>query len=553
MLKAAFIFTDNMVLQRNKNISVWGACSEGMTLECSLKDNDSVLSSDTCIANGSMFSLLLPSICAGGPYTLVLTGSHSDGTCEKQQFNDVMVGEVWLAGGQSNMEFELQNEKDGKRIISDINENKSAAPDVRFFYTPKIAYRDDNTESKMREAAWQVCGRDNISAWSGVAFHFAEKLSKEHNVTFGIIGCNWGGTSASAWIDQDLLKSNTYTSTYLEDFDKAMEGKTAEEHKQEYLDYLTYSESWNKRIDRCYKDNPDIEWTDALKLCGECKYPGPMGPCNEFRPSGLYDMMIKQVAPYSLRGFIYYQGESDDHRPEAYGKLFPMLIENWRRDWKDDTLPFLFVQLPMFKYRDDPDIDNWPVIREAQMKTYRTIKNTGIAVIADCGEFNNIHPLDKKPVGERLALQADCQVYKSITCKEAFGPVYSGYEYGADYMDIYFDYAEDGFITKTFNSSICRFTDARIKNYTNTINKKMNNGTVENVPLFDFEIAGSDGNYIQAEAEILKSPAGRWFIRVSSPNISKPVSCRYAWHKYSEIALFGANGLPVAPFTSDCL
>ena len=139
-----------------------------------------------------------------------------------------------------------------------------------------------------------------------------------------------------------------------------------------------------------------------------------MGPKSPFRPAGVYETMLKRVMPYTLAGFIYYQGESDDHKPNSYYKLLKMLIEQWRNDWKDDTLPFIAVQLPMHMERGDENRTNWAVIREAQMRMHRTVKNTGIAVISECGEYGNIHPVDKRPVGERLELQALCHVYGKI-------------------------------------------------------------------------------------------------------------------------------------------
>ena len=128
---------------------------------------------------------------------------------------------------------------------------------------------------------------------------------------------------------------------------------------------------------------------------------------NPFRPTGLYDTMLMRVCPYTLRGFLYYQGESDDHKPDSYYELFTALIKLWRTNWGDDDLPFILTQLPMFRYAHDPDYKHWAKIRSAQMRAYRTVKNTGMAVILDCGELDNIHPTDKKPVGERLCLQAE--------------------------------------------------------------------------------------------------------------------------------------------------
>ena len=193
-----------------------------------------------------------------------------------------------------------------------------------------------------------------------------------------------------------------------------------------------------------------------------------------------------------------------------YYKLFRGLIDLWRRDWGDDELPFLMVQLPMHRYKADPDWKHWCLIREAQMKAYKTIKNTGIAVITDCGEFNEIHPKDKVPVGERLALQAMYHVYGDKSVK-AFGPMYKGLLFKGGEIELMFDYAEDGFETKGQPSG--------------------------------FEIAGEDKKFVPADMVI---EGGR--ITVSSKEVAEPKYVRYLWTNYGDVTIYGRNGIPLAPF-----
>ena len=184
--------------------------------------------------------------------------------------------------------------------------------------------------------------------------------------------------------------------------------KTGQEIYQEYIDYHT---AWEKKSAEYYSTTENPTWGGCLEYCGENKYPGPLCPRNPFHATALYESMIKRVAPYTIAGFMYYQGESDDDRPQHYYKMLRGLITLWRDDWGDDELPFLIVQLPMHRYEADEDRKNWCLIREAQEKVFRTIKNTGLAVILDCGEFNEIHPKDKEQVGHRLYLQAMNLVY----------------------------------------------------------------------------------------------------------------------------------------------
>lgn len=217
--------------------------------------------------------------------------------------------------------------------------------------------------------------------------------------------------------------------------------------------------------------------------------------------------------PYTLGGIIYYQGESDDHKPQMYYKLLTRLIYEWRVAFRDLELPFIMTQLTMHQYGNDTDMKNWPIIREAQMNVHRTIKNTGIAVIIDKGEFNNIHPLDKKPVGERLELQALSYVYGLMDREEAYGPIYKSCICHGDKIEIIFDYANDGFVVMG-DEKVC-----------------------------GFEIAGQNKEFVDAEVKIKGSK-----IFLSSKEIERPLYVRYLWTNYGKVNLFGKNGLPVAPF-----
>lgn len=496
VLQTAAVFSDNMVLQRDKNINIWGNGDDGDIVTITLAGIEARAS-----VRYKKWMATLPSMEAGGPYVVKVTDGKSF-----IEFNNVMIGEVWLAGGQSNMELELQNSKDGEKIVEKINDNN-----IRFYNTLRLSYIDDEFLKKEANNSWQECNPKTAGAWSAVAYYYAKKLSEELNVTVGIIGCNLGGTSASAWISREELEIDKDTNTYVEEYDKANEGRSFEQYLEELRKYNIWYEQWQKKVDRCYREKPDILWSEVLKIAGESRWPEPLGPKSPFRAGGLYETMLKRVMPYTLRGFIYYQGESDDHKPNIYGKLLTKLINQWRQDWKDDELPFIFVQLPMFIGCEDEDNKSWAIIREAQMKVYKTIKNTGIAVALDCGEFNNIHPVDKKPVGIRLALQALYNVY----CREdikAYGPIYKSFRYIRNSIEISFDYAEDGLVVK--------------------------GDKIEG-----FEVAGEDKEFIKANAEIIGSK-----IIVSSDKLLEPKYVRYEWTNYGAVNLYNKAGLPASPF-----
>ncbi len=212
-----------------------------------------------------------------------------------------------------------------------------------------------------------------------------KELAARLGVTVGIIGCNWGGTSASCWVDKDSLERDKDLSTYLSEYETAILGKSEEQQIAEYTEYEEFRKIWEPKCNKLYEERPDIGWDEINEILGDSRYPGPLNCANPYRPTGLYNTMIKRIAPYTLKGVIYYQGESDDHKPRFYEKLLTNLISCWRTTFKDLELPFLFVQLPIHRYKQDPDFKNWCLIREAQMNIYKTIKNTGIAVALDCG------------------------------------------------------------------------------------------------------------------------------------------------------------------------
>ncbi len=499
-MRAAAIFSSNMVLQREKPISVWGDARDGTLVSVRLADF-----SATATARDGVWRVQLPPMPA--QEGLTMTVSSDD---ETHVFTNVSVGEVWLCGGQSNMEFELRNEKSGKALLASLTPKSG----LRFYYTPKQRVKNDEFASIERNTCWNLATPETAGSWSAVGVYFALELHKRLGVTVGLIGCNWGGTSATAWISRDDIAAHNAIRSYLDDYDAAMAGKTEAQHIEEYNAYISYEGAWWQRCSAYYETHPDASWDEVTENCGESHYPPPMGPVCELRPAGLYDTMLSRVSPYTLRGFLYYQGESDDHKPRTYDILLQTLIARWRSDWHDDTLPFLVVQLPKYKPAADPDYCHWCLIREAQRKVCRTTKNTGLAVILDCGEFDNIHPKDKSQVGYRLALQAFYEVYGILDDAAANPPRYRDFYTDGSILTLRFDNAARGFRT--------------------------------DLSLNGFEIAGDDLEWHDAKAEIEND-----VITLQSDAVPHPLHARYAWRNYPDVTLYGANGLPVSPFCTD--
>jgi len=497
-IDCAAVFSDHCVLQRRKDIRVWGTAPHGTEIEVFLHEAKA-----TCTAMGHDWEVTLPAMEAGGPFVLEVV---SEGRVY-QRFEDIMVGEVWLAGGQSNMEYMLQQDADGAVAMERMSASK-----VRYYQVQRVPYKDDYFYRVEQENHWMLPEDAEKGTWSAVGYYFAECLAKELNVTVGIIGCNWGGTSACAWQDKESISSRDTTKIYWEEYAHLLAKQDPAEYEKEWLDYQVWHADWQPRMDAYYAENPTTTWEEALAAVGECRWPGPVGPRCEFRPAGLYECMLKRVVPYTLGGVIYYQGESDDHRPEAYYDLFGSLIGVWRREFREETLPFLCVQLPIHHYESDSVMDKWCAIREAQMRLHREGVVTGIAVALECGEYNNIHPVHKKEVARRLAIQALYHVFDKGTPMEVYGPVYRECIVRGETMVLRFDYAEDGF-------------------------------EVRGSEITNFELAGKDGKFVPAKAVISGDS-----VILSSGAVKSPVAARYMWIDYAEVTLFGANGLPVAPF-----
>ena len=498
MIHCAAVFSDHCVLQRNKEIRVWGTAPHGANIKVVLNG-----AAAETVAQGHNWEVTLPAMEAGGPYVLEVA---SDGK-EYQKFEDVMIGEVWLAGGQSNMEYMLKQDADGSAALE-----RMADSNVRYYQVQQVPYMDDYFYRTEQENHWMLPEDEEKDTWSAVGYYFAEHLAKELGVTVGIIGCNWGGTSASAWQDRESILSNEDTKVYWEEYEDLLKHQKPEEYEKERIDYYNYQADWQPRMDAHYAANPTSTWEEALAAVGESRWPGPMGPKHEFRPAGLYECMLKRVVPYTLGGVIYYQGESDDHRPDAYYHLFGSMIQVWRREFRDAKLPFLCVQLPVHHYEGDSVMDKWCAIREAQMRLHQEGVVNGIAVALECGEYNNIHPVHKTEVARRLAIQALYHVFGIGSREEIYGPVFRSVVANGQELLINFYYAEHGFLVR----------GDEIKN---------------------FEIAGADGVFVPAKAEVKGSS-----VVVHSDAVTVPVAARYMWIDYAEVTLYGANGLPVAPF-----
>lgn len=550
MLRLAAIFKDGAVLQRDRKIKIWGE-TDCKTVYISLTNTEGTeLCKLDCNSTDDRFEFEIGPFPAGGPFEIKVWTD-----LEEVFLKDIYFGDVYLAGGQSNMEFELQNSKDGSKEVAESDD-----PYIRFYYTPKVSYVGDELFEAERGTSWEKCELGKTGCWSAVGYYFAKAISEEtggedENVMIGIIGCNWGGTSASCWMSREKLLEYPETAVYVSDYDKATKGQVLEEYLKELAEYEVYQAEFDKNVGNYYATNENPSWEEAIKLFGENRYPGPMGPRNWTRPAGLYESMLKRIAPYGICGVLWYQGEEDDNRPYTYKRLLKSLTEEWSKEFENESLPFYIVQLPIFLNEAEEDDKNWPFIREAQSDICFENVNYGLAVSLESGEFHNIHPLNKETVGYRLAFQALYRYYGIYGEWEACGPrLESSYAEGDS---VYAEIAccqsglvidgDDGFLEDVY------FGDYLPEDS-------------------GFEIAGEDGVYYPAQAQYIKSSSiaskepeetdvygfsaptedelkgGSAVLRISSDKVSGPKYARYFWKNFGRVRVFGANGIPLAPF-----
>ena len=409
MLSIDRLFSDHMVLQREKEIRLWGRCTseDPVYIQLSKKEADeaekAVLKSgrenEWILAekNGEIWSAVLPPRDAG--HGFILTAEC--GT-EKVQVKDICIGEVWVAAGQSNMEFWMRYDSDFEK-----EKEECAGLDIRFFDVPEVCYPGQEEEHDYsRMGFWRKSTPEDLEYFSAAAYYFAKKISMDKKVPVGIIGCNRGGSVAAAWMSREVLKDHgkawleefkevADTGDSLEKFRHSPEADTGNPFADVISEELLFGMSREKQLEIMAQMPPEMQVPQ---------------PGFNNRPGCLYENMLRQIIPCSVRGVLWYQGESDAPHAEAYKEIFRDLIRFWRKLWMED-LPFCCVQLAPFEAWMACDGENFPIIRQAQREIAEEEKGVYLVSTSDVGMRYDIHPKKKRPVGERLALCAEKHVY----------------------------------------------------------------------------------------------------------------------------------------------
>ena len=431
-MKLANVFQDHMVLQRDKTVYIWGQAAAGSSVRVTIQGQSAGGKADAAGA----FCIALEPLHTSLQEELIVA---ADG--EKIALRDVQVGEVWLAGGQSNMEY-LMSHQWGIEEEQELLRKLGRKPELRFYDVPEISYPGEEEQYDYSPyGIWRTCTPEDIPFYSAVSYYFGRMLEENLNVPVGIIGCNWGGTPSCSWMRAETIHA-AGGGVWIEDYLNGLDSMNPEEEAEQY------------------KANPANN--PLIPLNGpqfaRVLFPGltreqqravmgitpsaaaPKGTCHPWRPAGVYYTMMRTVIPYALRGFIYYQGESDDKHAELYSAMLSGLIRQWREDFRDDGLPFLMVQLAPFKEWLDCVGDVYPVLRAEQQKAADTIPNVWLASNGDAGMYYDIHPKNKRPAGERLAKLALGHVYgQDIVCD---APRFGYAEWENDTLVLHFDHAE---------------------------------------------------------------------------------------------------------------
>ena len=424
-----------MVLQREKPCRVWGTAASGEEIKLVFGTESFSVQADS---DGS-WEVILPPLQATESADMVISGENSR-ICLK----DVAVGEVWVAGGQSNMEFYMRYEKH-------IEEEKAVCinPRIRIFDIPEVSYAGQAEDFDYSEMGfWRKADKENLEYFSAAAYYFAKELESRLQVPIGIIGCNWGGTSASVWMSQESAKE--YAKPWVQAFEKKFHAVDMNEYwKKQKENFLNdrgrpFEDAFSELIlprtlppDEVNRFFAEMDPKDAEKL----QMPQP-----QIMPGCLYEHMVKSAAPYTVRGILWYQGETDDEIEgdcqKYYGQMLKAVIKDWRDIWKEPELPFMIVQLPGWEDWIGAHGKAFPIIRKCQQDVAEADPAAWLCSISDAGERHDIHPKDKKVVGYRLALLAMGHIYgKEILCDP---PQASEIRRSGNELCIRFNHAEGG-------------------------------------------------------------------------------------------------------------
>ena len=479
-LKMASIFGDQMVVQRDQPVRVWGWTTPGTEVAVTLADKSATVTAD---ASGR-FDATLDPLPAGGPHQLVIRGD------ETRTFNDVLVGEVWICSGQSNMAWPVASAND-----PDLESMTANYPGIRLISVPQVGTQEPQDDF---QGSWQACTPESVRDFSAVGYFFGRQLHQTLGVPIGLIDNAWGGSAAEAWINRDVLESDGSYTELLAHWDQA-------------------AENYDHDAALARHQEARQAWVDGGRR-GNAPRPPRDPRTGNHRPANIYNGVLRPTIGYPIRGVIWYQGESNSARAHQYRDLFPLMIQSWRDEWGQGDFPFYWVQLADYLAEvPEPSESNWAELREAQTMTLSRLPNTGQAVIIDLGEASDIHPLNKQDVAKRLVRWALAKDYGYDIPYQS--PTYREMSIRDGKVLVTFDHVGGGLDTFDVNE------------------------------LIGFTVAGEDQKFVKARARFVRGTNDT--VEVWSDEVASPVAVRYAWADNPICNLQSQEGLPMTPFRTD--
>jgi len=471
--------SSHMVLQREQPIHLWGWATPQESVSAEFNAARQSAAADRL----GRWDIFLPPQAAGGPYKLIIKAANTI------QLEDVLVGDVWFASGQSNMEMPL-NGFPGSAVVTNAAEEIRNAnqPNIRLLFVNHKA--SDFPLRDFEAASWTTCTPETAAKFSAVAYFFGRQLADHEHIPIGLIDSTWGGTPGEAWISMHGLSADSSLMPVFAEWASFAD---------EQADLQPSIDAEKREDEAARKANqplPKHGW-----------HPNPAS----WQPAALFNGMVAPAIDFRIKGVIWYQGESNSlvTRASLYEKVLPALIADWRANWHQGNFPFLFVQIANFK--PGPE-ERWPIIREAQRRTL-SVANTAMAVSIDIGDPDNVHPSNKQDVGARLALAARKLAYGEDL--EYSGPLYREAGSEGHGLRVWFDHTSGGLVAKGDTLS-------------------------------GFEVAGDDHHFVSADARIDGDS-----VVVSCDALAHPKFVRYGWANAPTVNLANGKGLPASPFTSE--
>ncbi len=468
------LFADNMVLQRGMEVRVWGWADPGELVRVIVGERMWV----TMTPDDGQWSVVIGPLATGEAKEVTVAGKNAI------VLRNVRIGEVWLCSGQSNMWWPVSYAANAEEEVAEAD-----YPDIRMFTVRRKVVDTPQDDAGGR---WAVCSPLTAGSFSAVGYYFGRALHRDLGVPVGLIHSSCGATAAEVWTSWEALASDPDFQSILDRWQR---------------DPTPYSER------QAHYQHEIAAWQKASEKAEAEGGTPPPKPRMVFprRPAGLYNGMLRPLAPFAVRGVIWYQGEANVHRAREYEKLFPTMIENWRTIWGRPELPFLYVQLANYHVmREEPTVSRWAELRDAQRKTLQ-VPGTGMAVTIDIGEADNIHPANKQEVGRRLSLIALAQVYGEDVVYS--GPLVDSVALKDSKLRVRFDHVGGGLKTSDGQAPV------------------------------GFAVAGNDGRFVWAQARIEGDAVVVW-----SEQVPDPVAVRYAWADNPVANLYNDEGLPASSF-----